>query len=637
MADSTATHRALAIPELLRSFFFALPDTRDNSHTALVCRTWSDIALDVLWYEVNDICILFNRLVPLTKSTTGSQPRQEFARCPEPQDWIDFGKYSHRVRKLKVGGTAILPAPSFFDDIGRSRVQHKILPNLWSLRWFVEPRHSVTFLHLGIRDLAVWMDTYDPNQMRFFMRNARFFSPNVVTLEITTGYAEDSDPHLVGSIVAELSIWFAQLHDLRSLTLPRYWMTTPVFKVLSQHSHFTRAEFEYGPQSGYGNPLDTMEFRPLLNSESSPDVVAPSLTSLSQSAPFSEMTQFISSWRGSIHLQELTIASQILEPPDAFRSALNVITVHCPQLTWLGLTCLTTPYRHHPRPSSHSRITLDTLLQLHKLKHLISFEITHTLPLALSNEDFLILIKEWPKMETLRLGYNPYPLASEVIQIAEAPLLPAPVDAADASLQVTPKYPIMGLWQSFKSLRKYCPELKEIYIFGVDDFTVQGDQAELTVDELPPLPFPNLTSLSFGTSSITSKKVAVALALSQYLLPNVTLISSATWGGDQDSPYLIYLNLKSLFPLRNELGSSLQKLIDEADPSPAHPHWVSQDISVDEPIGANGVVDDDAYSEIDRRRKVLEEIASLLPALSEARQDERDKAKRRYNQCHDRV
>lgn len=58
-------HRALAIPELLLSVFFFL-DGRSNANTAVVCKSWSEFALNELWKNV-DISIL-KSLAPMDAS-----------------------------------------------------------------------------------------------------------------------------------------------------------------------------------------------------------------------------------------------------------------------------------------------------------------------------------------------------------------------------------------------------------------------------------------------------------------------------------------------------------------------------------------------------------------------------------------
>ncbi|TFK61091.1 hypothetical protein BDN72DRAFT_883320 [Pluteus cervinus] len=616
MTRTAAAHRVLAIPELLRSVFFSLPGLDNNYRTALVCRAWSEIALDVLWYEVDDICTLFNLLVPLTNLTDESSD-QAFVRCPTPQDWTKFEKFSRRVKKLTVDSTTELPSTSVFDDIGRTRIRQEILPNLWSLKWCSNLSRGIVFLHPGIRDLVFKIDSEAPDQAKLFVQNACFFAQNITTLTIRVGRTGLSrDSLAVRCIEAELLTWFAELQSLRTLELPRFWLTSPVCEVLGLLPHISELEFDW-EAGGYGDPLDTLTFNPIWDPGN--PVIFPSLTMFGQSSPFSDGARFISSCQRSSHLINLTLTSQTLESPDAVRSALNIITTRCPNLSWLGLTCLTTPYRHPPKRGSHPRITLDTLLPLHNLKYLKGLEINHALPFALSNKDFRVLVKTWSKMDYLRFGHDPYPLAHDIVRIAEAPLAAPPVDQS--------RYPIMGLFKSLKSLRKYCPRLTGLSLFGIDDFTVQNDQPG--VNQRITSPFPYLTALSFGTSSITSDKTVVAMALSKYLLPNVTFTIDRLWGHDQTSPYLTYLNLHPLFPLRGELSSSLQDLIDFADPTPFWPRD-SQTITVNEPVGVRGVIDADMASEVVRRKALGQEISSLLHLLCEARQDERESAKRRY-------
>lgn len=58
-------HRVLAIPELLLNVFSFLDD-RSNAKTAVVCKSWSEFALNELWKNV-DISIL-KSLAPMDVS-----------------------------------------------------------------------------------------------------------------------------------------------------------------------------------------------------------------------------------------------------------------------------------------------------------------------------------------------------------------------------------------------------------------------------------------------------------------------------------------------------------------------------------------------------------------------------------------
>ena len=58
------SHRVLFIPELLDIIFNFL-DRDSNIVNARVCKRWSEIALDVVWKEVDDLIYLFRLLKPI--------------------------------------------------------------------------------------------------------------------------------------------------------------------------------------------------------------------------------------------------------------------------------------------------------------------------------------------------------------------------------------------------------------------------------------------------------------------------------------------------------------------------------------------------------------------------------------------
>ena len=47
---------------------FGIVDLPSNTVNARVCKQWSDIALDILWREIDELYILFRILAPLTKT-----------------------------------------------------------------------------------------------------------------------------------------------------------------------------------------------------------------------------------------------------------------------------------------------------------------------------------------------------------------------------------------------------------------------------------------------------------------------------------------------------------------------------------------------------------------------------------------
>jgi hypothetical protein len=63
-ATITSVSRVLAMPELLAMIFNGL-EHHDNFNNAIVCRRWSETALNALWHTVDDVIHLFRMLAPL--------------------------------------------------------------------------------------------------------------------------------------------------------------------------------------------------------------------------------------------------------------------------------------------------------------------------------------------------------------------------------------------------------------------------------------------------------------------------------------------------------------------------------------------------------------------------------------------
>ena len=58
-------HRMLEIPEIMHHIF-DYTDRASDAQCALVCRAWSELALDALWYNVDRILNLFSLLAPIS-------------------------------------------------------------------------------------------------------------------------------------------------------------------------------------------------------------------------------------------------------------------------------------------------------------------------------------------------------------------------------------------------------------------------------------------------------------------------------------------------------------------------------------------------------------------------------------------
>jgi hypothetical protein len=74
-------HPVLSIPELL-DLIFSFMDRASNVNNACVCRQWSEIALDNLWREVDNLLLLFSVLAPLQDNQTGYAVSSYFSPRP---------------------------------------------------------------------------------------------------------------------------------------------------------------------------------------------------------------------------------------------------------------------------------------------------------------------------------------------------------------------------------------------------------------------------------------------------------------------------------------------------------------------------------------------------------------------------
>jgi hypothetical protein len=78
---NSTTHRVLCIPELL-DMIFGFLDPPSNVENAQVCRTWLNVALDVLWKEVESPRRLFGLLAPLKETFKGQYVRNLIIYAP---------------------------------------------------------------------------------------------------------------------------------------------------------------------------------------------------------------------------------------------------------------------------------------------------------------------------------------------------------------------------------------------------------------------------------------------------------------------------------------------------------------------------------------------------------------------------
>ncbi|KAG9016343.1 hypothetical protein FRB90_003217 [Tulasnella sp. 427] len=91
--------RVLSISEILRDVFLDL-DYSSCAAAARVCKTWVDVALDILWEELESPFPIMRLLGPITLTDFGWDWETAF---PE-KEWARFASYTARVRSLSYDG-----------------------------------------------------------------------------------------------------------------------------------------------------------------------------------------------------------------------------------------------------------------------------------------------------------------------------------------------------------------------------------------------------------------------------------------------------------------------------------------------------------------------------------------------------
>ncbi|KAK7442029.1 hypothetical protein VKT23_016306 [Stygiomarasmius scandens] len=157
-------HHVLQVTELLNSIFLFLKRD-DQVRCALICRSWSEVALDAIWSEVDDLRKLANLISPAkVQVNDGGDVSYIFDPVPGPKRWKRFeSHYSHRVRVLNLK-----PLPKYHDllpllsAIQNIRTSLGILPNLHELNWDASGsrgrgglEHMMMFMHENIKEYSL--------------------------------------------------------------------------------------------------------------------------------------------------------------------------------------------------------------------------------------------------------------------------------------------------------------------------------------------------------------------------------------------------------------------------------------------------------------------------------------------------
>ncbi|KAF7980965.1 hypothetical protein HWV62_35756 [Athelia sp. TMB] len=414
-------HRILAIPELL-DIIFAHLDTPSTAACAAVCKPWSDVALNALWADVDDLQRLIAILVPLTVR----RGVYDMSRAPTPADWKRFEPYARRVRRLHHAPAppAPRPSPTLFAALASTRLSMHILPHLHTLHWLPAgdldaALHAALFLHPRLRALALALPTRASPSFVLHPPDALFDevlarAPNLKVLDLRMAVP-------ARFVAGPLCALLRALPALEKVVLPEFHITGAVLSTLSALPALKCIQFEYDDAQGRGDPADVLAlpFSPSANDDG--DGNAPpfrALRDLSLSAPLPALAPLLP------HLARLThlyIDSPLLAPAADVAQLLALLPESCPGLIALFLELLWVRPLEPGEAEADAPIWaereagdvlgLETLRPLLRLRGMKEFTLTHDRPLSLSAADIRAIARAWREIEVLVLACEPLKFA----------------------------------------------------------------------------------------------------------------------------------------------------------------------------------------------------------------------------------
>ncbi|KAI0738351.1 hypothetical protein C8Q80DRAFT_1347940 [Daedaleopsis nitida] len=489
----TITQRVLNIPELLELIFSFL-EVSDNARNARVCKSWTEVALDLLWREVDHLPRLLRILAPIEEC----DEEDRFARSLEPGDWANFMRYASRVRKLVVSSDIEehLRGPNVFQEIAQSRTTLHLLPKLSSLTWASGERLrlSLMFMHENIKEFAVGLSPTPKYSLKVYCEEIALRMPRLTKLDLRFSCS-------VREFEADLCTLLGALPKLQSVTMPRYTLTTKIIEALSRKEHLGIASFEYDYKQGVGDPTDVLDWSPSLE-----EGAFPALYDLNVSAQLPHFLRVLAAPFFPANLRLLYVHATHAVGPPLVHAFLAAVAESCQLLTELALVCGgdAQPLRFRARPAAEERISMDTLRPVLKCPQLVLFELSCETPLALTQADVEELAAGWPTLEVLVLA--PYPIP-----------LPLPQESEGGALTLAALVPFA----------RHCPNLRTLALH----LSVGGPHAHIPALGTAVRPFRKLTRLDVGTSPLASPEAVkgVGRVLSELCPADCELVCGVTW------------------------------------------------------------------------------------------------------------
>ncbi|KAL5521853.1 hypothetical protein ACEPAF_1697 [Sanghuangporus sanghuang] len=506
-----------------------LEQGNDFLRCALVCKGWSEVALDVLWGKLDNPLPLLRLLAPWNRSSRAL----EYERPIRADDWKVFDRYASHVRTLQLDYLSSWRVhDEVYSEVAQKRPHLTLLPNLKSLRIIPETRwnlvHSLLFFGRNVRDLEFrWLPkltALTPEYISDFFGECAARMPKLRKLALY-GFEIDYIAQLQTDVVKLLPA----ILDLETFSCSLYFATSATFVALSQLPSLRAITFDYPTKCGIGKSVDIIDFCPTLMNDS-----FPALVDLSFSATFEDASRFLE-MDFAPKLKKLFIHSPTLESASQLRLLLSRLSESRKGLVQLCLSSVSPVSGDSSKDEGNreiDRVTYETLVPLTDFPTLVDFQISYHRPFQLDDSELEMLIESWHDLKVFHFGSDPF--------LQEKPML-------------TPAI--------LPTIAKCCPKLQELSLYI--DTHVDDPYLPIT-DPVYPSRFPSLRRIEFGTSPLAEKDTAGFCLYLSDLLPgtcNVETLCGVSWLLEDEMVHAGFGIEPEVVPRWKQVSSALRMLI----------------------------------------------------------------------------
>ncbi|KAG1764421.1 hypothetical protein EDD22DRAFT_883407 [Suillus occidentalis] len=471
-------HRVLFIPELL-GIILSFVDEDDYVNIACVCKQWSEITLDVIWREVDDL----SRLLSLLRPYKIRGRYNLFDGLPDSRDWARFQKYANRVRILRFEQDNDVDYSGLLDDMARTRTTLDMLPNLHTLEWVYDDidcmERAPLFMHQRLRHLIISAPPLRHKDKVSFFLDICVRAPHIHSLDLRV-------PYCVQYIEAAILELLRGLPDLKKVIFPEFFLTSSIVSELARMKHIKIVQFEYGFDQGLGDEKDVDTFAPVLEQGA-----FPALLDLAVTARIEHVMRFVNADFAPVNLTSLYINTYVEHKPEELHTLFVTLSERCSRLSQLYVLLA-----HHVTGELElvpaKQITFNTLTPLLSFPNLVTFQVTHKYPVNITLEEIEELAYRWPTLESLTLNEEPLVMGEFTLDL-----------------------------RALVPFARLCPKLRRLGLF------IDANPANIP-PTLELKPFAALCVLSVGTSRACDPE-AVAAFLSHLCPPKCALEVGVTW------------------------------------------------------------------------------------------------------------